>query len=1331
MDFGHFISLCGGSIFPEEYRGDLDAAWEYLQQVRQSAAAQDLNVRAEYLRCLAIYSILIGRFANAFESLDILHGLLDQLPPEWGLRYTNYKVLADYTRRFPPSVRFYHERGKAMNTVMLSDIVGPNEFWERFMRGFQQYFARGALRDQGLCQVLGAVQIHPTHVRNLTSWFHPLSCSASYHRPEQDPAPKIAECAKFLLQYRDLADANGFTRIAIYLSRLVGELHLACQSPESSTVLGDLYQRCERASDLAGMADCKMMKGDNLVSPAFSSPLSLNLVIADVTSSIGEDVVWDPIEFGLKVDYPPQARQCYESALELFQAAGCKRGQAAVLLRQACCLHNEARHQRRKDESYLDSLAESESKLLESENLFGRDEASVQLVLVHQILLSISRGTSHKVKAIAREIGEWGVKARNELLVHFLGLLLSRFAYQEWSKFFSMDKALLAWECAYELLKPIGDEIPVFQTVVSRAWVQEEMFNAAASKLLIEEAISMVDRLSEYYDTKIQSAPDTVFGQADKTTLQTSKFNTLWSFARRVISIYMRLEDLQAFEAWQKKLAHWIEHDESFKHFRDKLQQSDSFGTGSLAYSKEKLRGLWRKVLTDDAIRVRYASTEIRYRRLLEEGDVLQAEAALRRFVDEAKTLERIYARDLYRILACERIGDTVKAREILDSIDDNRLFQENLEDYLQGISLGENFSIVAENALRFLVFGEDQGRARRVLELIMKIAPDFFEVQGSAVDLSFRLSQHGAIMRELQPEKSFSKLLQARQIVESRRVQTTDLDARIGASTSSWTTEIFLNLARICLSCSAQGVPLSVIQKYDHGHPTDISWTEHALLFVEMSRARAVLDSLQEEANQLQRASGNKNSTPLSEPVHKKRLLRSLLCLETLTPEQEKEALELCEDIRVLEENGALSSATTFIETANFPTEPELLYQSIDEDAVVIEATFGPRGYLAFAVTREGIQHVTQGSTRYPDIRRLVMQAMKILREMTGYIGEEEEDRKKELTVLSSEISALLLVPFAKTVRTKSHVIFSLSDPLTAFPFSILTLDGKPLVMHAAVSQVPSLTVLHYLSQRKPASGMPTVSVLAKSLVEQSASPEKPPKEVNLHMAGIEAVIIARTFGTWPVEASRLSRNDFRKYIEDGSLVMHIGTHGVINPRNPLLSSISIGDGQDFRVADMSTIRSRVNLLVFAACLSGLGKATISSEVLGFSHVVLSSGCQAYIGSLWEVSDFGTMLIMTFFYRHLKNQPSLGVAETMRQAQLELLQLKCEKVNTLLDDMMEGWGASNEGGQSPAEFVPDADFLFLTVRMILDQLDWSSPFYWAPFTLMGYGGFRFVDDKV
>jgi CHAT domain-containing protein len=227
--------------------------------------------------------------------------------------------------------------------------------------------------------------------------------------------------------------------------------------------------------------------------------------------------------------------------------------------------------------------------------------------------------------------------------------------------------------------------------------------------------------------------------------------------------------------------------------------------------------------------------------------------------------------------------------------------------------------------------------------------------------------------------------------------------------------------------------------------------------------------------------------------------------------------------------------------------------------------------------------------------------------------------------------------------------------------------------------------------------------------------------------MAGIEAINIARTFQTWPIEASTLTRQSFRQHVEGESPILHIGTHGDLNHRGPLLPSISIDHGQDFRVLDMSAVRSNVSLLVFAACLSGLAKATTSSEVLGFSHVVLSTGLQAYIGTLWKVSDFGLMMVMTVFYRLRKRKTFLSVAEVMREALLEVLGLDCEKAGALLDDIMGDWSSPHILGRVPAEFLPDAEFLLLTLRMILEQLDWSSPFYWAPFTLMGYEYFRFL----
>lgn len=168
------------------------------------------------------------------------------------------------------------------------------------------------------------------------------------------------------------------------------------------------------------------------------------------------------------------------------------------------------------------------------------------------------------------------------------------------------------------------------------------------------------------------------------------------------------------------------------------------------------------------------------------------------------------------------------------------------------------------------------------------------------------------------------------------------------------------------------------------------------------MSRARAVPESLQSQATQVAGMTGVPDTVPFSEAVHKRRLLRSLLALKNLSLEQEQEVLQLRKDIEEFEQDGNLSYATTFIETFNSTIEPKLLYQNIGENAVVIEGTFAPRGFISFSVTRDGIQDVHQGTMTVMDIRRPVMQVLQIMRSMTGYMGEEEEARKQVLNKLS-----------------------------------------------------------------------------------------------------------------------------------------------------------------------------------------------------------------------------------------------------------------------------------------------------------------------------------------
>ena len=64
----------------------------------------------------------------------------------------------------------------------------------------------------------------------------------------------------------------------------------------------------------------------------------------------------------------------------------------------------------------------------------------------------------------------------------------------------------------------------------------------------------------------------------------------------------------------------------------------------------------------------------------------------------------------------------------------------------------------------------------------------------------------------------------------------------------------------------------------------------------------------------------------------------------------------------------------------------------------------------------------------------------------------------------------------------------------------------------------------------------------------------------------------------------------------------------------------------------------------------------------LGFAGIALRAGVKSALGSLWYVSDVGTLAIMREFYQQLPNRATK--AEALRQAQLKMLQGKIRAEN-------------------------------------------------------------------
>ncbi|MUG91661.1 CHAT domain-containing protein [Scytonema sp. UIC 10036] len=140
---------------------------------------------------------------------------------------------------------------------------------------------------------------------------------------------------------------------------------------------------------------------------------------------------------------------------------------------------------------------------------------------------------------------------------------------------------------------------------------------------------------------------------------------------------------------------------------------------------------------------------------------------------------------------------------------------------------------------------------------------------------------------------------------------------------------------------------------------------------------------------------------------------------------------------------------------------------------------------------------------------------------------------------------------------------------------------------------------------------------------------------------------------------------------------ILHLATHGQFSSRSDN-TFILTWDGK-LKVKELGElIKSRdetetqpVELLVLSACQTALGD---ERAILGLAGIAVHSRVRSTLATLWAVKDESTAKFMSEFYKQLK-KPGIGKAEALRQAQLTFLQ--------------------------------DADF--------------SHPFYWAPFVLVGH----------
>ncbi len=127
---------------------------------------------------------------------------------------------------------------------------------------------------------------------------------------------------------------------------------------------------------------------------------------------------------------------------------------------------------------------------------------------------------------------------------------------------------------------------------------------------------------------------------------------------------------------------------------------------------------------------------------------------------------------------------------------------------------------------------------------------------------------------------------------------------------------------------------------------------------------------------------------------------------------------------------------------------------------------------------------------------------------------------------------------------------------------------------------------------------------------------------------------------------------------------VIHLATHGFLDPERPELSSLVFSrydqTGQQLdesiRMHDIYSMKLNADLVVLSACQTGTGKEVKGEGVMGLNTAFLQAGARSVVSTLWQVEDNAANHLMKEFYERMAAD-GMSPSAALRAAQIKLYQ--------------------------------------------------------------------------
>jgi len=135
---------------------------------------------------------------------------------------------------------------------------------------------------------------------------------------------------------------------------------------------------------------------------------------------------------------------------------------------------------------------------------------------------------------------------------------------------------------------------------------------------------------------------------------------------------------------------------------------------------------------------------------------------------------------------------------------------------------------------------------------------------------------------------------------------------------------------------------------------------------------------------------------------------------------------------------------------------------------------------------------------------------------------------------------------------------------------------------------------------------------------------------------------------------------------------VIHFSCHGYFDYVDPLSSGVVLHDDKVLTAREIFDMKLNTELVTLSACQTGLSERSPGDELIGLTRAFLYAGSPSVIVSLWSVDARSTYELMIEFYTLMKN------------------------------------------GEDKATALQKAQ------KKIMEKKEYSHPYYWAPFALVG-----------